>query len=96
MIDAEAAPALGDREIEAGIFHHPFRIIRFDHGGFAEQGRIELNALMQVFDRYVHVESFHEALLLRLAMTIGAQATSQTLPWQQFSVRYSTRPFIAG
>src|SRR5205823_10491225 len=56
MRDAGTVPAAGaDREIDAGVFQHPFRIIGFQNRGFGrEQRRIEPNRLGQILNRDVN------------------------------------------
>src|SRR4029453_6419572 len=106
MVDADAAFALRDREIDARILDHPFRIVGLAHRWFgAEQTGVEADAVAEVAHPDVDVKAFHADLLLRgLGMETatgrgareGVHADAQlALAWQQLSGRYARSPFIA-
>ena len=100
VIHADSPVAPGDREVEARILDHPFRVVGLANRGFgAEQRRVEADAGVEVGDTDVHVEAFH-GLTFRVEMRVaddGAQADGPHAPpsaAQQFSVMNASRRFI--
>ncbi|KOT02027.1 hypothetical protein DM50_3702 [Burkholderia mallei] len=85
MVEPRRRAALRDREIDARILEHPFRVVFLDDGRFGgEQRRIEANAVREIRDADVNVEAFHD----RCPRAVEhAAAGEQGLPPQQFSVR---------
>jgi len=60
MIDPRRLPAMGNREIDARVFQHPLRVVGlYDIGLFPEHRRIECDALAEIADCNMYVETFH-------------------------------------
>src|SRR5438105_1674146 len=97
MLDTGFAVALADREVDARVLEHPFRVVGLAHsGGRCKKLRIEANGGIEVPDGYVHVETFHARFLAWAGGDCGWHSAPQASParLQQFSVRKPTRPFI--
>ena len=70
-------------EIDARIVEHPLGVIGFGHArARAEQGRIELDRLVEISHPDMDVEAFHAVSFSRVA-----EAGAQPIPPQQFSMR---------
>ena len=87
VIDAGGAAGGGDREVDAGILEHPFRVVGLEHAWLgAEQLAVEADAAGKVGDIEMHMEALH-----RLApgwRGVQLEAGPQfAAPAQQFSVR---------
>ena len=64
MLDAGFAVALADREVDARVLEHPFRVVGLAHsGGRCKKLRIKANGSIEVPDGHVHVETFHARFL---------------------------------
>ena len=105
VIDAGCIGGRGNGEVDARIIEHPFGVIAFLHARrHAEHGGIKACALFKVADGDVDMKAFHDFFLFEMVgegfcTRFGVQSTIDDVPdmhaapAQQFSVRYSTKPF---
>src|SRR6185437_10529440 len=97
---ARLLPAFGDREVDARIIEHPFRIVMLHDGGLrGKERRIKTDRTGKIVDsdmdmHTLHVPSFRlifsQAEIFALFSRAGLQATgaqASASPPQQFSVR---------
>src|SRR3546814_11521838 len=86
-------------EIHARIVEHPLGIVVLSYGGLdIEQGGIEGDGAVDVFDDNVPVQTLHADFLSAWAGLISSsqpEAVPPSAPAQPFSMRYPTRSVIA-
>ena len=64
MVETRLPPARGDREIDAGILKHPFRIVGLDHGWLrCEQRGVEADGMGNILDGDVNMQALHGRVL---------------------------------
>ena len=106
MVEARGVAAPRDGEVQAGVLDHPLGVVGLlDGGRGAEERRIEADALGEILDGHVDMESFHRAFpfVVGAQEDEGAQRESSVstvamhspgIPWQQLRVRNVIRAAI--